>query len=363
MSALPEVSAVVLSLGEPSTVRALESVRRQTLPVADIALVQHVNPFHRALNQGAARVTSPFFVQVDADMVLDPHCVEQLAACLTDTAGIVTGHLRDPLYGRIEAVKLFRTACVEGHPFRDSLSPDTDFAAEIAREGWCDIYALRYQGPRGPAWHTFGDHAPEYTPLYTYAKHVVEGRRWRYRQNAAGMQDQLARLHQSAHEVALIALIALAHGVFLDRDGDLLGRYREDASFHRLMAFLGACQDEGEAAARSPTVVGLLPKNAFRRHYQLGIRLGREANLGRFQRTLRWLGGNVHPWSFLAQLGLCHGLFFERYDPGRFEGEWTKLRAFRAWLEPRRIVRHLARELLGRGRRIALPPSGSATGR
>src|SRR5262249_10883491 len=152
----------------------------------------------------------------------DEECIERLAACLTEDVGLVTGFLRDPLYGRIEAIKLFRTECVRRHPFRDSPSPDTDFVSEIAGAGWSDVYALHRHGGEPSAWHTFGDHDPGYTSFYAYAKHIVEGRRLRYRKNAAGLQRRLRHLLNSAHPAALVAGVALAHGVFLDGDRDLL---------------------------------------------------------------------------------------------------------------------------------------------
>lgn len=350
MSRVPEVAAVVLSIGEPTTARALESVKRQTLAISDIVLVRDVSPFHRALNQGAATVRTPFFIQVDADMTLDPDCVERLAACLADTVGMVTGFLRDPLYGRIEAIKLFRTACVQRHPFRDSLSPDTDFVADIARDGWSDIYALRPHGRRDVDWHTFGEHDPGYSPLYTFAKHVVEGRRWRYRRNAAGMQHQLGRLHRSGHRAALIARIAMAHGIFLDRDGDLLGPYREDADFHRLMTFLDPSLGAADDAGLTRAAVPFLPKTAFRRYRELGATLGREGRPRQFQRFLERLGDSRHPWSWLAQVGLCRGLFLDRAQSPSLDEDWAKLRSFRA-LGPASVGDRLVRELLGRARR------------
>lgn len=346
---IPEVTAVVLSIGEPTTAWAVESVKRQTLPINAIVLVEDVRPFHRALNQGMADVATPFFVQVDADMMLDPDCVERLAACLTETVGMVTGLLRDPLYGRVEAIKLFRTACVQQHPFRDSLSPDTDFAAEMTGQGWFDVYALRYQGRRPAEWHTFGDHDPGYTPLYTYAKHVVEGRRWRYRRSAAGLQHQLQRLHTSTHGAALIATIALAHGIFLEREGDLLDRYQADADFRRLQEFLGSDLEEDDGTGPERAAIPPLPRMAFRRYCELGMQLGRDRRLRRFQRVLRRLGDDDHPWSWLARVGLCRGLFLDRYDSRLFADDWTKLRAFGS-LGAAAVLARLARHLLQRRR-------------
>jgi hypothetical protein len=49
-----DVTAVVLSMGEPYVARALESVRNQTLPVADIVRVEHVSPFCRASTKARA---------------------------------------------------------------------------------------------------------------------------------------------------------------------------------------------------------------------------------------------------------------------------------------------------------------------
>jgi hypothetical protein len=328
MNRTPEVTAVVLSIGETTTARAIESVQRQTLPVAEIVLVEGVTPFHRALNQGATRVATPFFVQVDADMVLDADCVERLTTCLAANVGLVVGHLRDPLYDRIEAIKLFRTECARRHPFRDSISPDTDFGADIGQAGWATIYALRYGGPCADHWHTFGEHDPVYTPLYTYAKHVVAGRRLRYRRSAAAVRDQLGRLRDTALATTLMAEIALAHGVFSDGDGDLLRPYAEDRDFLRVVEFLarrGAPEERGVATA--PRIASF-PKSALRRAYRLGIALAATGDADRFEQVLIGLRRRRHPWAWLTRIGLCEGIFAERYDAATLERAWGTLRGF-----------------------------------
>lgn len=91
-----DVTAVVLSIGEPYTERALASLRRQTLTAAETIVVRDVSPFHCALNKGAAQVRTPFFLHVDADMVLDENCIAALRPLMTDRVGMVQGRLRDP---------------------------------------------------------------------------------------------------------------------------------------------------------------------------------------------------------------------------------------------------------------------------
>src|SRR4030095_8543618 len=153
---MSDVTAVLFTIGEPYADRAVASVRAQTVPVADLVVVGAAeSPFHRAFNAGARQARTEFFLQVDADLVLDPDCVEGLRACMRDETGLVTGRLRDPLLGRIGAVRLFRTACFERQGFPDTISPDTDFVAAIEAAGWRRLDALRHRpGPR-ELWHTF----------------------------------------------------------------------------------------------------------------------------------------------------------------------------------------------------------------
>jgi hypothetical protein len=142
-----EISAVVLTTGEPTTQAAIDSLHRQTAALADIIVVRDIAPFHKALNAGVTQVKTPFFVQVDADMVLDDHCIDALRSGMRRDVGIVVGHLRDPLIGQVVGVKLFRTACFQIGMFEDSISPDTDFVADIARPGWKTVYIGRVRTP------------------------------------------------------------------------------------------------------------------------------------------------------------------------------------------------------------------------
>jgi len=351
MTDAPGVTAVVLSVGETTTARAIDSVARQNVAVNDIVLVEGVSPFHRALNEGVTRVRTPFFIQVDADMVLDADCIERLTACLADTVGLVVGHLRDRLYGRVVGIKLFRTECVRRDPFRDSIAHDTDFANEIGRQGWATVYALRYHDRLQSEWHTLGEHHPEYTPLYTYAKHAVEGRRLRYRQDAGAVRYHMQALHKSVHAAALIAQIALGHGLFLDYEGDLQGRYREDRryrddpDFVRLSDFLG-CRGSNNERNRAPAAPPApFPKTAFRRGYRIGISLARAKRADRFEHILASLHDSGHPWSWLMAVGLCHGIFADGYDSEVFEAEWAKLRLIRLDSAFTELARYLARAL------------------
>jgi hypothetical protein len=214
-----DVSAVLLSIGEVSVDRARRAIEMQSLPAREIVVVENVSPFHRALNQGAREVSAPYFVQVDADMVLDPGCFEELRGAVRDDTGIVVGELRDPMMGQTVGVKLFRRECFEATATSDSVSPDTDFVDAIARRGWKTVYVGRPHGSMHAS-HTLGDHDPQYSPSYVMAKYLLEGARLRYRGARGGLRWRAGRLAKSEHGLAPLALVALGHGFFEESTHD-----------------------------------------------------------------------------------------------------------------------------------------------
>lgn len=306
-----DVTVVALTIGEPYLERALASAARQTLPPADVVVVRDVSPFHCALNAGAARVRTPFFVQLDADVTLDDTCLADLRALVRDDCSIVAGMLRDPVVGRTMGIRLYRTACVADAPIRDTISPDMDFTRDAARLGWRRLNALCWRGADRGAWHTFGDHQPDYTPLYTYAKFRLEGIRARYRRREQRAQLMFQRLCPSPHPVAPLALIAMCHGLFHRDPSDQLAPYRRTAEFDWLQAFLAG---PSGAALPEPPLASDDPARAFREAYAFGVacrqRRAPSALLAHLERLRRSAGLVAR----VAIAGLCHGMFQDDFS-------------------------------------------------
>ena len=328
-----DVTAVVLTIGEATTQDAIASLGRQILPLAEIVMVRDVRPFHRALNQGAKEVKTPYFIQVDADMILDEGCVAALRSAMGKTTGVTVGHLRDPLLGSIVGIKLYRTQCVADVGFRDTISPDTQFTEDLAVAGW----STRYIGGHGTApsrtYDTLGEHQPDYTPAYTYRKHLMEGQRYRHRNAIGGFRGHLRRLEQSVHPVAPIAQVGFARGFFRQRNFDALGLEAGDDEFGRLASFL----DAAPMTDRMPPIPQRRPlRSAFAAWFSLGNRVFASGDGAAFRSYLRALNDNladVPAWPL--KLALCQGLLapmpdeetiardfaiLEPYLVGRFEG-------------------------------------------
>src|SRR5947209_1678645 len=199
---MSDVGAVVLTMGERGTDRALASVRSQSLQVDEVEVIAGITPFHRALNIGADRVSSPFFLQVDADFVLDPDCASMLRDAMADDVGVTVGALRDPLMGPIAGVKLFRRTCFRSSRVPDTIKPDVDFVASLERLGW----QTRYVVPRARS-HTMGAHRPVYTVDYVFGTYHRLGAGYVRREDAGGMLWRFGKLRQSPDPLAVVARV------------------------------------------------------------------------------------------------------------------------------------------------------------
>ncbi|MBI3801863.1 MAG: glycosyltransferase family 2 protein [Deltaproteobacteria bacterium] len=300
---MSDVTALVLSIGEDYTERAIASVRRQTLPVAEIIVVQGISPFYRALNSGAARVRTEFFIQVDADMILDDTCVETFRNCVSDEVGIVVGHLQDPLLGRIVGIKLFRTQCFDRVQLRESTSPETNFVLDLRQEGWAIVSALKCQEDSSAGPYVFGEHRPAYTPYYTFCKYMREGAKARYRKAGGGFRSVFRQLQTSGHDVAMIAIIAAAHGIFVQDDRDLSGPFEQSAGFAFLERFLSNPQkDEAPPVVASDLGQRDFTKG-FKRSYALGIQLRQHDSSSAFRTCMRQFQqeGSIASWVALVR--------------------------------------------------------------
>ena len=324
-----DVSAVVLTIGESTTQEAIDSIERQTLRPCETIIVRNISPFHDAMNTGVAQVRTPFFVQVDADMILDPHCIAALRHGMRPNIGIVVARLRDALVGQVVGVKLFRTKCFETSRFSDSITPDTDFANAIEHAGW----RTRFIGKTGAAeldhWDSFGEHRPAYTPAYAYRQHLLEAFRYRYRGTLQAFLWRLHRLEASQHPFALMAQIGLARGLFLEGTRDLLGTGGVDEGFSRLDAFLNEQPNVDPDRAAVPALVEGAVQERFFAAYRTGAVLLAAGDAPEFRRLMVEFDdreGSDLRW--VCKAALCQGLLAHTGSGTTMEADYERLREF-----------------------------------
>jgi hypothetical protein len=315
---MTDVSAVVLSLGEPFVERAITSLKQQTVPVSDVVVVENVSPFFRAINEGARQVKTEFFIQVDADMILDPNCVEVLLDAMTPDTGLTFAVLRDPLTGIVYCVKLFRTKVFQTTSMPDSVSQDTDFVKNMKRRGWKETHVTHLGADTTGPFITLGEHRPDYSPAYTYRKFLIEGARLRYRGARGGFFSKLASLEDSKLPVAPLAEVAITHGFFVPMAGDELKPPEDEPGADELMSLLTG---SGRLTGVDVALTGYARlRDVFRRYVSIGEQIA-AAKAGESAReALAATAGATRDWRrFVAKVGLGHGLL--RTDEDRMRSD------------------------------------------
>jgi len=314
-----DVTAVALSIGEPYAERALASVHRQTFGPMAVVRIIDVRPFYRAMNEAAARVGTDFFLQLDADMVPNDWCVEELRAAMDEGVGMAVGPLWDPLMGVEAGIKVFRTESVRRVRFRDTASPDVDFYQRLPEHGWRPAFVLPPpEAKRQTPWPTFGRHQPDYTPTYTYARYRLLGVRYRTRPDFGSLQWRYGRLLGSAHPLAVLARVALVAGVFGDQaDGS------NGASDDRIVTealWMHGFSNETPDHRRElgePIFPSTTPVETFARSHDIGVRCRSTMDHGTFRHRLDVVDHFDPPAVWYARLGLCHGLIVGACRPER----------------------------------------------
>ncbi|HQX82184.1 MAG TPA: hypothetical protein PKW63_10525 [Vicinamibacterales bacterium] len=322
------VSAVVLSVGEPYTQRAIDSLSRQSLPLDDIIVIEHVSPFSRAINEGAKRVRTPYFVQVDSDMILDPACVETLVAGMRPDTGIMVGELRDALLGQTVGVKLFRTECFRETGVPDSIAQDTDFVARLRARGWRTHYVAAKSADPLALRPTLGEHKPEYTESYTYRKLLVDGARIRHRAAKHGLFWQMGAMEESRHPMAVLAQVAFSHGLFQNLERDELRPVPRDPKCDELVAHLASETRHADIGEGLPALAreGRLG-DIFKRFVTAGRSLGRHQAGATFRDVFNGLSGTRrNPRALVAKIALSHGLLMNDTDRDRLPAHERALR-------------------------------------
>lgn len=240
-----DVTAVILSLGESTLAECEAALDAQTcVPAQRIHVLDEVMGFHAAFNSGADQVTTEFLLQVDADMILDPDCVEVLRGAMSPQSGASLGLLDDPVLGAIQGIKMFRTELVRRHALPPTLTTDTDRIARFREEGYRLTFAQRKSRAHGHAENVLGEHRPAYDdPAYLFGRFHrlgIKARQRSYRE----FDNYLDRLRRSSHPNAKLAIVALVVGATGTSTIEFHGPVERRPEFESFMEFA-----ESESAA------------------------------------------------------------------------------------------------------------------
>lgn len=194
-----DLTVFVVTSGDEPLDECLEALARQTISFP-VERVEGVHPMSAAFQAMPDRCRTRYFVQVDADMILEPDAVERLYEAIR-ASGPRTFQVSGPLwqdgFGVGGAVKCWKRGLFRAFRFRDRRTVDRDLYRRTVRLG------LR----RGFVEGTLGLHAAHHTPFAGYLKSKSDIEKWRYlgrpaeqyalpllREQLAGVPDTRLRL-------------------------------------------------------------------------------------------------------------------------------------------------------------------------
>ncbi len=205
-------------------------------------VIDHVRPISAAFAQMQSRCRTPYYVQVDEDMLLNPNALEQLRELIgraEPSVPLVCAPLWDCDASRpILGVKIYRYDIVKRFPYHDILSCEVNQLKRMANAGH---HALVLSSDEADA-VCLGEHGKHYTPQTIF-------RRWQ-------------RLFHKHNE--------LGNQRWMDPwPRRLLDRYMETKEDLHLYAALGAIAGIGSRADRNRELDWLEPNPALMRmqHY------------------------------------------------------------------------------------------------
>jgi hypothetical protein len=165
----PEVTVFVPTVGDEANFRdCLAHLAAQTTRFR-LEIIRNIAPLSAALQAMIDRCGTPYYAQVDEDMLLVPDAIARLYDALVrapDRVAFVCGYLWDcDVEHPIAGVKMYRHSLMRQFPYENTFSCEKRQLEQIRQAG----FDLRLLPARGRA-ACFGEHGKHYTPRTAFAR-------------------------------------------------------------------------------------------------------------------------------------------------------------------------------------------------
>lgn len=192
MNLSDQLTVFLISSGEPDYETAKRALLGQDCQFI-LKEVKNVAPMNAAFQTMLDTCTTPYFIQVDADMVLEPWAIRRMyeetqresiqhgvslrpmnrVAMLTFLLYDV--HLCMNIYG----VKIYRHEIMRRFPYQSSYSCEVDQVKRILAGGFFAIDLHEADALKPQTENTFGLHSPTWTPESIYRRYKRLAQKWR----------------------------------------------------------------------------------------------------------------------------------------------------------------------------------------
>jgi len=120
-------------------------------------IIKDYSPMARAFQEMINRCTTPYYIQVDEDMVLEPDCVRKMYEFIgttESTHNMAVFWLRDPhLDMDICGIKIYKNEILKRYPYDlNNMSCEVDQIDRMSRDGYSYKDAVVVVGQHAPKW-------------------------------------------------------------------------------------------------------------------------------------------------------------------------------------------------------------------
>ncbi len=219
-----ELTVFVSTVGYPTFENCLTHLRDQDCEFV-LKVIESVAPMSAAFQAMMDQCSTPYFVQVDEDMLLYPHAVRTLydhisregSQVATIGYGLYDVHLEEVIY----SLKVYRHSIVRQFPFRDVDGCEWDQVRRLRDSGYVDI-RMPIDGAGRDSAVTLGLHGTHWTPRAVYIRYaMLERKRRKGNRTHDWVVDTAANLMkrflETRSEVDFYALMGLCAGSLSDR--------------------------------------------------------------------------------------------------------------------------------------------------
>lgn len=156
-----QVTVFLLTTGSPQFKKTLEVITEQILKtngLFTLDIIENVSPFSEACNSMLLRCKTPFFIQLDEDMILDDGTLELMLNTmkkeLENNPNICqyVFRLRDDELGNILGVKIYNYNIVKNYKWKHEVSSDRLFNQSLKNDG----YEIKVYGTKNDTVGTHG---------------------------------------------------------------------------------------------------------------------------------------------------------------------------------------------------------------
>ena len=173
---MKDLTLFVITTGEETTEECMKALQNQKISGPggfNIEVIKDVYPMHEAFNQMHKRSKTPYFIQVDADVILKNNAVDTLYRAAKSSSPFVyaaCGQLYEEGFGPGGSVRCWKKGIFKIFKFRDVRTVDRDFYKRAVLFGFHRKNIKR----------TLGIHRPRQSDFLDYLKTKGDVEKWQF---------------------------------------------------------------------------------------------------------------------------------------------------------------------------------------